>query len=317
MVAAPDRLQARLGAGPQGDEPDPRRAGGAGGRHVAWLAVLTVLLVLTATGTTVALLGQRPHSPKPNPGGGKALAGAAAARAQAARWVSHDVSRSAIVGCDAVMCGLLVKAGVPSSDLMLIKPSREDPLGADLIVATPLLQSKFGTRLSTEYAPAVLASFGAGDVRVDVRVIAADGADAYQRALTRDITARELQGTQIVGNSRIALPPSAKTELASGQVDPRLLITLPALAHWHPVRVLAFYDRGPGASSGVPLSGMKLAGSDPKAGLPAHAYLRWLVSSLHRQRSLYRAASVRTAWRHGRAVVFIRFAQPNPVGLLN
>ncbi len=315
-MLAPGRPKDRDFAGPPGDEPDLRPAG-TGRRHVVWLAALTVLLLLTATGTTVALLGQGSHSPKPGVGGGKVLAGAAAARARAATWVSREVSRSAIVGCDAVMCRLLVKAGVPSSDLMLINPSREDPLGADVIVATPLLQSQFGSRLGTEYAPAVLASFGAGDVRVDVRVIAADGADAYQQALTRDITARELQGTQIVGNSRIALPPTAKTELAAGQVDPRLLITLPALAHRYPVRVLAFYNRGPDASSGVPLSGVKLAGSDPEAGLPAHAYLRWLVSFLHSQRSLYRAASVRTAWLHGRAVVFIKFALPSPVGLLN
>jgi hypothetical protein len=312
-MLAPGRPKDRDFAGPPGDEPDLRPAG-TGRRHVVWLAALTVLLLLTATGTTVALLGQGSHSPKPGVGGGKVLAGAAAARARAATWVSREVSRSAI---DAVMCRLLVKAGVPSSDLMLINPSREDPLGADVIVATPLLQSQFGSRLGTEYAPAVLASFGAGDVRVDVRVIAADGADAYQQALTRDITARELQGTQIVGNSRIALPPTAKTELAAGQVDPRLLITLPALAHRYPVRVLAFYNRGPDASSGVPLSGVKLAGSDPEAGLPAHAYLRWLVSFLHSQRSLYRAASVRTAWLHGRAVVFIKFALPSPVGLLN
>ncbi|MGN6792798.1 MAG: hypothetical protein ACTHJW_10490 [Streptosporangiaceae bacterium] len=318
MVAAPDARRAQPGAGTHGAGPRRRRAAGAGRRHVAWLATLTVLLLLTAAGTAVALLGQRSHSPAPiGAGGGKVLAGAAAARTEAARWVSREVSRSAIVGCDTRMCALLVKAGVPSSDLMFVGNSTQDPLGADVIIATPNLQSQFGQRLSTEYAPAVLASFGASRVRVYVRVIAAEGADAYQLGLTRDIAARELQGTQIVGNSRIALPAAAKTELAAGQVDPRLLLTLPFLAHRHPVRVLAFYNRAPGASAGVPLSGVKLAGSDPKAGMPAHAYLRWLVSFLHSQRSVYRAASVTTAWRHGRAVVSIRFALPNLIGLLN
>ena len=295
-----------------------RRAGGWGRRHVAWLAILTVLLLLTAAGTTVALLGQRSGGGKPAGGGGAAaLAGAALARADAARWVSREVSRSSIVGCDSVMCALLVKAGVPSSDLMLVRPATQDPLGTDVLVATPDLQSQFGPRLSTEYAPAVLASFGTGSARVDVRVIASEGGAAYQLALTRDIAARELQGTQLVGNKRIALPPSAETELAAGQVDPRLLITLPALAQQHPIRVLAFYNRAPGASSGVPLSGVKLAGADQKAGLPPHAYLRWLITFLHSQRSLYRAASVTTVWHHGRAVVLIKFALPNPIGLLN
>ena len=316
---APDPLpEAALARDQAGSSPDRRRTGGAARRHVIWLATLTVLLLLTAAGTTVALLGQRSGGGKQAGGrGGAALAGAAAARAAAARWVSREVSRSAIVGCDTVMCTQLVNAGLPSADLMLVRPTTQDPLGADVIVATPVLQSQFGSRLSTEYAPAVLASFGTGRARVDVRVIAPEGAAAYQLALTRDITARELQGTQILGNKRIALPASAKTELAAGQVDPRLLITLPFLAQKHPIRVLAFYNRAPGASSGIPLTGVKLAGSDPKAGLSAHAYLRWLATFLHSQRSLYRAASVTTVWHHGRAVVYIKFALPNPIGLLN
>ncbi len=317
---APDPLpEAGLAPGQAGGSLDRRRAGGWGRRHVAWLATLTVLLLLTAAGTTVALLGQRSGggTPARGGGGGAILAGAAAARADAARWVSREVSRSSIVGCDTVMCALLVKAGVPSSDLMLLRDTAQDPLGASVVVATPDLQSQFGLRLSTEYAPAVLASFGTGNARVDVRVIAPEGAAAYELALTRDIAARELRGTQLVGNQRIALPPSAKTELAAGQVDPRLLITLPALAQQQPIRVLAFFNRALGASSGVPLTGVKLAGPDPKSGLSAHAYLRWLVNFLRSQRSLYRAVSVTTARHHGRAVVSIKFALPNPIGLLN
>src|SRR5262249_44798594 len=192
-----------------------------------------------------------------------------------------------------------------------------NPLGADVLVATPVVQSQFASRLSTEYAPAVLASFGTGNARVQVRVVASYGARAYQLALNRDLAARDLLGTELVGNSRIALPVGAKTELAAGQVDPRLLITLPPLAQRHPIRVIAFYDRAPGASSGVPLSGVRLAGWDPKAGLSAHAYLRWLVSYLRRQQSVYRAADVATTWRNGRAIVSVRFARPNPIGLLH
>jgi hypothetical protein len=318
MVAAPSRLSSQHETEAHGNLPERPRAAGAARRHVAWLATLTVLLLLTAAGTAAALFGQRSDSSTPaGHGGGKPLAGAAAAREKAARWLSREVSRSQIIGCDTVMCALLVKAGVPSADLMLMSPSTEDPLGAGIIVATPDLRSQFGPRLSSEYAPAVLASFGTGSARVDVRVIAPLGAGAYQLALTRDIAARELQGTQIVGNSRIVLPAPAKTALAAGQVDPRLLITLPFLAHRHPVRVLAFYDRAPGASPGVPFTGVKLAGADAKAGMSAHGYLRWLVSFLHSQRSFFRAASITTAWRHGRAVVSIRFALPNPVGLLH
>jgi hypothetical protein len=303
-------------------------------RHLAWMTAVTLLLLLTAVGTTVALLRQH-GSGKPaaggapgggggtgpgsvtGPGSGTVLAGAAASRAAAARWVSREITRSAIIGCDKVMCGALANVGVPSADLLPMTPSSQDPLGADVLVATPALQSQFGSRLSTQYAPAVLASFGRGDTRVQVRVIASYGASAYQLALNRDLAARELLGTQLVGNSQIALPVSARTELAAGQVDPRLLITLPALAHKHPIRIMAFYDRAPGASSGVPLSGVRLAGWDPKARLSAHAYTRWLVSFLRGQRSVWRAAHVAVSRRNGRAIVSVRFARPNPIGLLH
>jgi len=291
------------------------------------MATLTVLLLLTAAGTTVALLRQH-GAGKPTlssawsggawPGGdGGGTARAAASRQAAARWVSHEITRSAIIGCDKVMCGVLIKSGVPSADLLPITPSSHDPLGADVLVATPVLQSQFGSRLGTEYAPVVLASFGTGNTRVQVRVVASYGAHAYQLALNRDLAARDLLGTQIVGNSQIALPVSAETELAAGQVDPRLLMTLPVLAQKHPIRVMAFFDRAPGASSGVPLSGVRLAGWDPKSGLSAHAYLRWLVSFLRSQQSVYRAADVATMWRNGRAIVSVRFARPNPIGLLH
>ena len=316
---------AAIAAAPQASQDRPARSKEAGRlgttgpghrRHVIWLVVLTVLVLATAAGTTVALVRQ------PGPAGrnGKvpaALSGAAAARVKAARWISREVSRSAMIGCDTVMCADLARAGVPSADLLVIKPTAADPLGPDLVVATPAVQSQFGSRLRTEYAPTVLASFGSGPDRVAVRVIAPDGAAASQLALSRDLAARELLGTQLIGNKQIALPPGAQTELAAGQVDPRLLITLPALAQRHAVRVLGFYDRAPGASSGVPLSGVLLSGSDPQSGLSADAYLRWMVSFLRSQQSLYRAAAVTTTTRHGHTVVAVRFARPNPIGLLH
>jgi hypothetical protein len=285
-----------------------------------------VALLLTAAGTTMALVRQQgggkgtsgpPGTATAGGGPVPGLSGAAAARSAAARWISREVSRSSIIGCDTVMCRALVKAGVPPADLLRLKPSAPDPLGADVVVATPVLQSQFGGRLSSEYAPSVLASFGAGRAKVAVRLVAQYGAAAYRLALSRDLAARELVGTQLIGNKRIALPAAAKIELAAGQVDPRLLITLPALAAKHPVRVLSFDDRAPGASSGVPLAGVVLAGADPRSGLSPHAYLRWLTSFLRSQQSLYRAASVHATSRAGHPVVSVRFARPNPIGLLH
>jgi hypothetical protein len=290
-----------------------------GGRQVLWMAGLTVLLMLTAAGTAVNLMRQ----PATGRGGQTAghnlpgVPGAVAARSAAAEWVSSEISRSSIIGCDAVMCADLLKVGVPSADLLVLKPTRLDPLGSDVVVATPVVQSEFGSRLRTEYAPTVLASFGNGTATVDVRLVADSGAAAYELAIRRDLAARQTAGAQLIANKRITLPAAAQKQLAAGKIDPRLLITLPALAARHPIRILGFFDRAPGASSGVPLAGVKLAGADPQAGLPPHAYLRWLTSFLRRQQSIYRAASVSIATRHGRSAVSVRFTWPTPIGLLH
>ncbi len=298
-------------------------AGPGSRRQVMWMVALTVLALLTAAGTTIALVRQPAAGRGPRAGQAetagmeRSLSAAAAARSAAAAWVSREISRSAIIGCDLVMCTDLFKAGVSSSDLLELKSAAPDPLGADVVVVTPVLQSQFGRRLGTEYAPSVLASFGTGRAKVAVRLVAADGAAAYELALRRDLAARRLAGTQLIGNKQVALPATAETELAVGQVDPRLLITLPALAARHPIRVLAFYDRPPGAGSGVPLAGVELSGTDPQAGLSSHAYLRWLTSFLRSQQSVYRAAKVVTTTRHGHPVVSVRFSRPTPVGLLH
>ena len=295
----------------------PSLTGSGGRRQVLWMVSLSVLVLVTAVGTVVALMRQSAGDRQGAQQGLAALSGAAAARAAAAQWVSNQVSRSEMIGCDAVMCTDLLKAGVPSSDLLVLRSAVPDPFGADVLVATPILQSKFGTRLRTEYAPAVLASFGQGPARVDVRLVANYGAAAYNLALRRDLAARRTVGSQLIGNRRIALPSAAEFDLAAGKVDPRLLITLPALAAKHPIRILAFFDRPPGASSGVPLAGVKLSGTDPKAGMLPSAYLRWLTSFLRSQQSVYRAASVSATTRHGHRVVSVRFTWPAPIGLLH
>src|SRR6266700_3446461 len=211
-------------------------AGPGSRRQVMWMVALTVLALLTAAGTTIALVRQPAAGRGPRAGQAetagmeRSLSAAAAARSAAAAWVSREISRSAIIGCDLVMCTDLFKAGVSSSDLLELKSAAPDPLGADVVVVTPVLQSQFGRRLSSEYAPSVLASFGTGRAKVAVRLVANDGAAAYKLALRRDLAARRLVGTQLIGNERIALPATADSELAAGQVDPRLLITLPALA---------------------------------------------------------------------------------------
>ena len=285
---------ARGGSGPGGageERPGTGRAA-AGRSQVAWLAVLSAAVIVVAAGTAVALVRHQGAAPR---SGLASLTGAAQARTQAARWVAGQVSRSAIIGCDTVMCAALNRAGVPSADLLVLRPSAPDPLGADIIVATPVLRAQFGSRLPGEYAPSLLAAFGSGQARVDIRVVAADGAAAYRAALRRDAAARKL----------------------AGQVDARLLLVLPALAGVHPVRVLGFGGLPPGAGPGIQRCSVLLAGSDRASGLSTQAYLTWMLSFLQGQRVPYRPVSVLTRSQDGRQIVAVRFALPKPIGLIH
>src|SRR5207237_1289480 len=95
-------------------------------------------------------------------------------------------------------------------------------------------------------AAAVLASFGTGAARIDVRIVAPDGTAAYRRALAADIRARRAAGVQLLRDPRIMVTPSARAALAAGQVDARMMISLAALAAIEPVQVDGFGGRGPG-----------------------------------------------------------------------
>jgi hypothetical protein len=304
----------------------PASASRADRRHVAWLATLSVFVLLTAAGTAIALIRAGSGGPSPSASGGSQprggspgapLAAAAAIRAQAAAWVAREIGRSAIVGCDTVMCGALTHAGVPSSDLQVLMPTASDPLGSDVIVATSTLRSQFGHRLATEYAPQVLASFGSGPALVQVRAVALEGAAAYKAELRRQIAAQRSAGGQLLRNSRLAFPAAARSEVAAGDVDPRLLAILVALAYQHPVQVLGFYDRPPGSSPGVPLTGVLIAGTDPASGVQASSYKLWLLRYLRNQRAPFQPASITTERSGGQTAVAVRFARPTPTGLLH
>ncbi len=184
---------------------------------------------------------------------------AAAVRAEAAAWVARQVSSDAIVACDPAMCAVLQSHGVAAGNLLVLRPEASDPLGSDVVAATAAVRSQFGARLADVYAPAVIASFGSGQLRIDVRAVAPDGAAAYQTALAADLVARRNAGSQLLRNPQLTVSAPARDDLASGDVDPRLLITLAALAATGPVQVTAFGDGGPGASAGPPMRSAELA----------------------------------------------------------
>jgi hypothetical protein len=238
---------------------------------------------------------------------------AAAIRSRTAAWVARQISRTAIVACDPDMCSALLAQGIAPGNLLELRAATPDPLGSDVVIATVAVRSQFGARLAGVYAPGILASFGSGGLRIDVRAIAPDGAAAYQAALASDLVARRDAGRQLLGNPHLRVSAGARAKLRAGQVDPRLLTTLAALAATGSVRVTAFGDAGPGAGDGVPLRSAELTGlsrADP-------ARLRDMIAFVRAQRPPYLPSrSLIAPGAAGSPVLTIQFAAPSPAGLL-
>jgi hypothetical protein len=276
------------------------------------LLAVSAAVAAVVVGTTAA--SQAPPARATSAGSpiSVSLQAATAARSTAAQWIAGQVSPSAIVACDPAMCAALQASGVAAGRLLVLGTSTSDPLGSDLVVATPALRSQFGARLASVYAPVVIASFGSGAARIDIRAVVAGGAAAYDSALAADRSARIAAGEQLIGNHRIAMTAAAQTVLRAGQVDPRLLDMIAALAHQQPLRILAFGDPSPGASAAIPLRSLELAPAD--TGTHAAAQLRTMLSFLQAQQLPFLPT---TATLIHQSALSIEYAAPSPLGLLS
>ncbi len=207
------------------------------------------------------------------------------------------------------MCAALQQRGFPAADLEQIGAGSGDPLGSSIVVATLAIRSQLGPRLAQVYAPTVIASFGSGASLVQVRVTAIGGAAAYLAAEQADLQARQTAGRELAASRAITAPAAAKAALSAGQVDSRLLITLVALAHSHPVQITGFSDSGPGTEAGGPLRMVTISA-------PTASYQHQVLAFLQQQRPpLLASFSER---RYGKATdIQIEFTAPSPPGLLD
>ena len=314
------RPPARAAAGRRSKRPEraARRWQLAG----ALVAIIVVLGVVVAVSTLRHdASGQRVVAG--SAGSGHASAGAQLltaerlARGQAVSWLASQVSRDVIVSCDPVVCAALAGRGYPPGSLLVLKPTSPDPGGSDVIVATAGLRSQFGARLTGTFAPEVLASFGSGAARIDIRVVAPDGAAAYRTALSADLAARKKVGAEVASNRDVVASATARQQLTGGQVDARLLSDLNYLSKYRTVDIVGFGAAAPGASAGLPLRSADLIETDPAARLSGSAYVHALTTLLQQQQPPFRPASISTvALASGEKVLRIEFTAPSPLGLL-
>ena len=273
--------------------------------------ILAVILLVAGVGALTVNLPQRGAAP------GK-LAGSNAqgltAEAAAITWILQQVSRAAVVSCDPQICADLVSGGFPSANLLTLGPTSDGPLGSDLVVATAAVRAQFGIRLATVYAPATIASFGSNNARIDIRLVFRGGAASYSAVEQTALRARKAAGAQLLANSQIAASASARAQLLSGDVDPRLPHLLAIMAESHPVSIVEFVDQSPGGGPASLLRSVDLATVVSTAHLTRAAYLGWMQALIAAQPTQYLPASVQqVALPTGQAVLRIGYSAPSPL----
>ena len=260
------------------------------------LGALCALSIVIGGALAAAGIGKAGPFAPPPPG--------SANRAQAAAWIAQQVSPGVTVSCDPVMCRQLRENSIPATQLRTLPPSAGNPLGSGLVVSTSALRHQFGTSLASAFAPLVIAGFGSGADRVEVRMTAPDGAAAFTAQLTAEHAFLVSAGAQLLRDQNIQVAPAARAVLLAGGADSRLLATLSVLAAGMPVRLMAFDAPQPGASPAVPRREAEISASSPAGTSAVLAFLR-------AQQGAYRPASVSVArTAGGRSLVTMRFDAP-------
>jgi len=307
-------LAARPASGP--------RSARHGSRRIRWRRRVPILLVagllVAAVGVLAFNLPRHGAASERLAGShtqvAKELAAEAAARKQAVTWILGQVSRAAVVSCDPQVCADLVSAGFPSANLLTLGPTSNDPLGSDLVVATGPIRAQYGSRLASVYAPATIASFGSGTARIDIQLVYPGGAARYGAVQRTALRARKAADAQLLANSHIEASATARAQLLSGNVDPRLPQLLAIMAESHPVRIVDFIDQSPGGGPASLLRSVDLATVDRAADLTRAAYLGWMQAFIDAQRAQYRPASVQQVTLHtGQTVLRIGYGAPSPL----
>jgi hypothetical protein len=302
----------------------------------AWLVAICVLAAVAVAVITVVQLtgtpsgqaargpasGRAGQTPSARAGAGRPSGAAAAAqaraatvraqaaavRAQAAGWVAGQVGGDETIACDPAMCTALGAHGIAPSRLLSLAPSASGAPAADIVVGSPSAHAW----LSAD-APTLLASVGSGAHLIEVRAVSPGGQAAYQAALRSDLADRRSAGAQLVHSRRLEISAQGAGQLAAGQVDARLMVTLAVLASQHPWRVIAFGD----ASPGVPLTEAPYRQVTIAADGGGTAGLAAALAFLRAQYGPYQPAQVTTVrLAGGQPGLRIDFAAPSPLGLL-
>jgi hypothetical protein len=278
-------------------------------------AVLAAVLLMAGLGGAALALAQQ-GTPPARPadrqqGNSPPASNEAEVRSQAVTWILHQVSRATFVACDPVVCNDLARGGFPN--LLTISPQSNDPLVAQLVVSTAAVRAQLRDRLASVWAPAIIAAFGSGNDRIEIRLEFPGGATGYRDVAGKYLHARKTLDALLLTNGGITFSAKARAQLRSGEIDPRLPELLSIMVHRHPVQVAGFVDQSPGGGPASLLRSMDLATADPPAHLTSSSYIDWMQSFIKAQRTKYRAALSLVNLPTGQVVMRIWFRAPSPL----
>jgi hypothetical protein len=287
---------------------------GPGRRRAGWIRAAAFFLVLIAVGSLATAVSRHLANASSGTHAVPLQRQEALTRLQAASWVARQVDPADVVSCDQSMCAALRADRFPANKLLLLGPISQPPVTSAVVVVTAAVRSMFGSSLGSAWAPAVLASFGSGPAQITIRVMSSHGAGAYQAALSAGQGGRIAYG-QVLLTPQIVLSPTAESQLATGQVDERVVAAIAYLASQEPVDILEFGNVGPDASPYLPLRCADLAVTDSAVNQASPAYLRAVQARLSAVSTEFRPASSQTVQiPNGPDVFRVEFAAPSPLG---
>ncbi len=243
------------------------------------------------------------------------VAAADAIRSTAAAWIVENVARGTILACDPAACADVESRGYLPTALVPLRTDRADIRQAELVLVTSAVRARLGATLDQLVTPTPLAVFGTGETAVEVQEISLDGPDGYQQRSAADRADRVSAGRALATARGLHLGRQARGHLVQGNVDGRILTTLPPLLAAHDLWVSRFATSGPEGRGGI-LRVAEIDHIDGQEIREGTAETAAVVEYFRSQRPPFLPSAVEVTSGAQGLVLRVTYPAPSPLGLL-